>query len=96
MDTKEKKNAKQRKKRNACKGISIDRGSVKNLSRRSQPRWIENLSARHKVSQWIEKLSRQIPESLMDRNNANFCLEKKKEGLDRSEFVKDLLRSRQA
>ena len=29
---------------NACKGILIDWGVVENLSRRSQPRWIENLS----------------------------------------------------
>ena len=32
-----KKKCKTRKKRNACKGISIDRGVVENLLRRSQP-----------------------------------------------------------
>jgi len=41
MDTKEMQNE---EKWNACKGISIDWGGLKNLSRRSQPRWIENLS----------------------------------------------------
>ena len=31
---------------------------VELLSSRSQPRWIEHLSSRHKLSQWIENLSR--------------------------------------
>ena len=31
----------------------------------------------------VEKLSRQIPESLMDREWANFCRERKSKGLDR-------------
>jgi len=63
MDTKEK-YAKQRKMK-----CSIDRGGVENLLRRSQPRWIENLSRicranrEHNIlAQWIdlsvEKLSR--------------------------------------
>ena len=58
---------------NACKGILIDQGGVENLSKRSQPRWIENLSRmcrvdrEHKIlAQWIdlsvEKLSRSNPE----------------------------------
>ena len=64
---------KNKEKWNACKGISIDRGGVENLSRRSQPRWIENLSRmcwadkEHKIlARWIdffvEKLSRSNPE----------------------------------
>ena len=54
---------------NACKGISIDRGGVDNLLRRSQPQWVENFSRmcradrEHKIlARWIdlsvEKLSR--------------------------------------
>ena len=31
----------------------------------------------------VEKLSKQIPESLMDREWANFCRERKSKGLDR-------------
>ena len=41
----------------------------------------------------IEKLLRQIPESLMDQNCDNFCREKHKEGLDRWESIEDLSRS---
>ena len=41
----------------------------------------------------IENLSRQIPESSMDWNNTNFYREKKKEGLDKREYVEDLSRS---
>ena len=41
----------------------------------------------------VEKLSRQSPEISMDQDCANFCWVKKKEGLDRSEFVEDLSRS---
>ena len=58
-----------KEKLNEFKGISIDRGGVENLLRRSQPRWIENLSRicqadrEHKIlARWIdlfvEKLSR--------------------------------------
>ena len=54
--------------------------------------WIEIVltsveKGRSKISmdrEAVEKLSRQIPESLMDRDCANFCWEKKKEGLDRN------------
>ena len=67
------KNFKTKKKWNACKGISIDRGGVENLSRRSQPRWIENLSRmcwadkEHKIlARWIDlsvkKMLRSNPE----------------------------------
>ena len=64
---------KNKEKWNACKGISIDRGGVENLSRRSQPRWIENLSRmcwadkEHKIlARWIDlsvkKMLRSNPE----------------------------------
>ena len=52
---------------NACKGISINRGGVENLLRRSQPRWIKNLlrmcrADREILARWInlfvKKLSR--------------------------------------
>ena len=63
---------KTKKKWNACKGISIDWGGVENLSRKSQPQWIEYLSRmyradkEHKILAWwidlsIEKLSRSNP-----------------------------------
>jgi len=38
----------------------------------------------------IEKLSRQIPESSMDRKCANFCQEKNKGGLDKYESIEKL------
>ena len=57
---------------------------------------VENLSARQKVSRWIEKLLKQIPESSMNQNCTNFFQEKKKEGLNRYESVEDLSRSYQA
>ena len=57
---------------------------------------VKNLSARQKVSRWIEKLLKQIPESSMNQNCTNFFQEKKKEGLNRYESVEDLLRSYQA
>ena len=44
--------------KNACKRISTNREAVEQLSSRSQSRWIENLSARQKVSRWIKRLSR--------------------------------------
>ena len=40
----------------------------------------------------VEKLSRQILESSLDRNCANFCRERN-EGLNRCKFVEDLSRS---
>ena len=59
--------------------------------------FVENLSARQKVSRWIEEavehLSRRNPETSMDRDYVNFCLEKKKEGLNRRESIEDLSRS---
>ena len=58
---------------------------------------VENLSAIQKVSRWIkeivEHLSRQSPEISMERDCINFYWDKKKEGLDRYEFVEDLSRS---
>ena len=61
---------------------------------------IENLPARQKVAQWIEEvvehLSRQSPEGSMERDSINFYRDKKKEGLDRYESIKDLMRSCQA
>ena len=57
---------------------------------------VENLSARQKVSRWIEKLLKQISESSMNQNCTNFFQEKKKEGLNRYESVEDLSRSYQA
>ena len=51
---------------------------------------VENLSARQKVSRWIEKLLKQIPESSMNQNCTNFFQEKKKEGLNRYESVEKL------
>ena len=70
---KKKKKIQNKEKRNACKGISVDREGVKNLSRRSKPRWIENLSRicqidkDHKIlarsiDLSVEKLSRSNPE----------------------------------
>ena len=71
------------------------RGSVNaNLSRSCQAaiKWkptlmdresVEDLSARQKVSRWIEKLSRQSSEISMDRDCDNFYRDKKKKGLDR-------------
>ena len=60
-------------------------------------RSVENLSARQKVAQWIkeavEHLSRRNPEVSMDRDFDKIYQEKKKEGLDRREFVEDLSRS---
>ena len=48
---------------------------------------VEDLSARQKVSQWIEEaieiLLRRTPEILMDRNCVNFCREKKFKRLNR-------------
>ena len=44
---------------------------------------VEDLSARQKVSRWIEKLSRQSSEISMDRDCDNFYRDKKKKGLDR-------------
>ena len=69
---KKKKKFQNKEKRNACKGISVDREGVENLSRRSKPRWIENLSRicqidkDHKIlARWIdlsvEKLLRSNP-----------------------------------
>ena len=59
--------------------------------------FVENLSARQKVSRWIEEaiehLSRKNPETPMDRDYVNFCPEKKKERLDRRESIEDLSRS---
>ena len=40
---------------------------VELLSSRSQPRWIEQLSSRPKVSQWIEKLSSLIKKTFFQR-----------------------------
>ena len=57
---------------------------------------VENLSARQKVSRWIEKLLKQISESSMNQNCTNFFQEKKKEGLNRYESVEDLSKSYQA
>lgn len=74
----------------------ICRGSIDSKSTSIDWEAVENLSAKQKVSRWIEKLSIQIPESSMDRNCANFCREKKKEGLDRCKFVEDLSRSYRA
>ena len=58
---------------------------------------VENLSARQKVAQWIkeaiEHLSRRNLETSMDRDCDKNYREKKKEGLDRREFIEDLLRS---
>ena len=44
---------------------------------------VDNLSARQKVSQWIEKLSRHNLESTMDRICDKIYPEKKLKGLDR-------------
>ena len=61
---------------------------------------IENLLARQKVARWIEEsvenLSRQSLESSMDRECVNFYREKKKERLDRNEYIEDLSCSYQA
>ena len=58
---------------------------------------VKNLLARQKVAQWIEEavehLSRRNPEISMDRDCVKICQDKKKEGLDRREFVEDLSRS---
>ena len=62
-------------------------GSVDGKSTSMGREAVKNLSARQKISRWIEKLSRQIPESSMDRNCANFCRERKSKGLDRQEAV---------
>ena len=74
----------------------ICRGSIDSKSAWMDRGAVENLSAKQKVSRWIGKLSIQIPESSMDQNCANFCREKKKEGLDRCKFVEDLSRSYRA
>ena len=58
---------------------------------------VENLSARQKVTWWIkeavEHLSRRNLETSMDWDCDKICREKKKVGLDRNEFVRDLSRS---
>ena len=74
-----------------CRALNLDRyESVENLSTAKSPRWIEK--CREAISQtetfsmdqeFVEKLSRQIPDSLMDRNNDKICREKKSKGLDR-------------
>ena len=77
MDDKIIERCKTKKKWNACKGISIDWGGVKNLSRKIQPQWIENLSRmyqadrEHKILAWwidlyVEKLSRSNPKILIE------------------------------
>ena len=78
MDTKEKK-MQNKENWNACKDILFDRGGVENLSRRSQPQWIENLSRIYRPDrkflmdrEAVEKLSRQSPKSSMDRDCINF------------------------
>ena len=101
MDDKIIERCKTKKKWNACKGISINWGGVKNLSRKIQPQWIENLSMmyqadrEHKIlAQWIDlsvkKLSRSNPEISMDWDSVKICRDKKKERLDRRDFVEKL------
>ena len=58
---------------------------------------VEDLSARQKVSRWIEEadehLSRRNPEISMNRDCDKIYREKKKEGLNRRESVEVLSRS---
>ena len=58
---------------------------------------IKNLLARQKVARWIEEaiehLSRENQETSINRDYDKIYREKKKEGLDRRESVKDLSRS---
>ena len=71
-----------------CRALNLDRYEfVDGKSTSMDQDSVENLSARQKVSWWIKKLSRQIPKSSMDRDCANFCQERKKEGLDRCKSV---------
>jgi len=77
--------------------VSLEIYRALNLDRNES---IENLLARQKVTRWIEEavenLSRRNPETLMDQECNKIYQEKKKEGLDRREFVEDLSRNRRA
>ena len=98
-----KKNSKQRKMK--CTWGYLDRSRRCRESIKRKPTsmdWesVEDLSARQKVSRWIEEaveiLSRRNTKILMDWNCVNFCQEKKKECLDSRESIQDPSRSCQA
>ena len=73
------------------------RGSVDGKNTSMDGEAIKNLLARQKVARWIEEaiehLSRGNPETSINRDCDKIYREKKKEGLDRRESVKDLSRS---
>ena len=74
---KKKKKIQNKEKRNACKGISVDRGGVENLSRRSKPQWIENLSRICQTDKEHKILARSIDLSVekLSRSNLEISIE---------------------